>query len=95
VTGPYSRTIEHLALTFDQDSPVYAGAFELAIAAFPAYSPTEIAQDVMKQRRVNAELLATPVFRSPIIIDPALIVDIQRLEREKEQKQNAKRNHTS
>ena len=94
MTGPYQRTIEHLARTYVQNSPVYAGAFECAIAAFPAYTPTEIATDVMRQRRLLSDR-APQEFKSPIIVDPALIVDIQRLEREKEQSQNANRNAAS
>ena len=62
MTGPYQRAIEHLARTYD-DSPQYSGAFNLAVATFPAYLPTEIAGDVIKQRRLNAERV-TPVTES-------------------------------
>lgn len=55
MTGPYQRAIEHLAATYHPDSPAYSGALELAIATFPAYLPTEIAKDVVKQRRIIAE----------------------------------------
>jgi hypothetical protein len=91
MTGPYSRCIEHLARTYEQDSPVYAGAFELAISTFPAYLPAEIAKDVMRQRRLNAERVPeTTEFRSPSIIDPALFVDLARHDREKDRQNHAK-----
>lgn len=54
MTGPYQRAVAHLAKTYEQDSPAYAGAFGLAIATFPAYLATEIAKDVMRQRQYNA-----------------------------------------
>jgi hypothetical protein len=92
VTGPYTRCIEHLARTYEQDSPVYAGAFELAVATFPAYTAPEIAKDVIRQRRLisEREQIDPPVFRSPIIIDPALFVDLQRHDREKDRQNHAK-----
>jgi hypothetical protein len=79
MTGPYQRAIEHLASIYGVCSDqVYSGSFETVVAAFPAYIPTEIAADVMKQRRINAN-------RSPLIIDPELFVDLARHDREKEQ----------
>jgi hypothetical protein len=53
MTGPYQRAIECLA-RISLVSPEYAGAFHLAIATFPAYTSTDIASDVMKQRQRNA-----------------------------------------
>jgi hypothetical protein len=71
VTGPYQRAIEHLASIYGVCSEqVYSGSFETVVAAFPAYLPTEIAADVMKQRRINES-------RSPLVIDPALFEDLK------------------
>lgn len=78
MTGPYQRAIEHLARIFGAPELLYAGAFETVVATFPVYLPTEIAADVMKQRRLIAET------RSPIIIDPALFVDLARHDKEKQ-----------
>jgi len=55
MTGPYSRAIAHLARLYGAPELVYAGAYETVVATFPAYDPTDISKDVMRERQLIAQ----------------------------------------